>query len=333
MTATTAQEVPAKPAGTSSRRRIAAGAVTAYILVAVGLPAVVDAYTISLASTAVALALLALSTQLLTGVAGLPSLGQAAYFGAGAYTTALLAGEGVTFAPAQLGLAMLAGAGAAAVTAPLVLRTRGTTFLLVSFAVQQLAATAASQWGSVTGGDGGLHVAAITLWPGAAAVTGDGYLYWYVLAVFLALSAAMALLLTSTLGLALRGCADHEPRMAALGHRVTGQLTAAYVIAGAVAAGGGALLVAAHRYVSPADLGFEVAALALLAAAIGAGSMRGAVAGAVLVVAARDLVGARTGGHGAAVLGLLLLCVVYLRPHLARAARTVTDLRWGRRAR
>jgi branched-chain amino acid transport system permease protein len=72
--------------------------------------------------------------------------------------------------------------------------------------------------------------------------------------------------------------------------------------------------------VSPADLGLDVSALALLAAAIGAGSMPGAVAGAVGVVAVRDLLGGSTGGHATAVLGLLFLAVAYRRPATARLA-------------
>jgi branched-chain amino acid transport system permease protein len=52
--------------------------------------------------------------------------------------------------------------------------------------------------------------------------------------------------------------------------------------------------VAAHRYLSPADLDLDTSAMTLLAAAIGSGSMRGVLAGAVLVVAVRDLAGTTT---------------------------------------
>jgi branched-chain amino acid transport system permease protein len=54
--------------------------------------------------------------------------------------------------------------------------------------------------------------------------------------------------------------------------------------------------------------------LALLAATIGAGSMRGAVAGAVLIVAVRDLLGADAGGHSLALLGLVFLLIAYRQP-------------------
>ncbi|RKR88414.1 amino acid/amide ABC transporter membrane protein 2 (HAAT family) [Micromonospora pisi] len=324
-TVTPVNDAPTAPYSPASRRSVHV-AVAAVILTAVALPGVVDAYTISLATTALVLAVLAMSTQLLVGVAGLPAFGQVAYFGVGAYTAALLAQGGTTTGPFHLAAAAVTGAIAAAVTAPLALRTRATGFLMVTFAIQSLAATAAARWTRVTGGDEGLHTSAVTLWAGAAPLTNAGHVYLYVLACVLALGTVVALLLRSRLGLVLRGCADHEPRMAALGHRVGAELTTGYVAAGALAGAGGALLVAVNRYVSPADMGFDVAAVALLAAAIGAGTMTGAVAGAFAVVAARDWLGGTTGGHGPALLGLLFLTVAYGRPHLTPLTR------WARSA-
>jgi branched-chain amino acid transport system permease protein len=259
-----------------------------------------------------------LSTQLLTGVAGLPSLGQAAYLGVGAYTAALLADAGLTAGPLQVAAAALAGAAAAALSAPLVLRTRGTAFLTVTFAVGELARTVASKWATLTGGDEGLHTPPVTAWPGTAPLRVDGHIYLYLLACFLVQAGLVALLLRTRLALVLRAAADHEPRLGALGHHVGGALFAGVVAAGALAGAAGALLVAAHRYLSPADMSLDISALALLAAAIGVGTMRGAVAGAVLIVAVRDLLGATTGGHALALLGLAFLLVAYRRPLTAR---------------
>jgi branched-chain amino acid transport system permease protein len=318
MTGTTLTDPPATITGPRrpDRRPPARSAMllTVAVVAALGLPAVVDAYTVSVASTAIVLATLAMSTQLLTGVAGMPSLGQAAYFGVGAYTAALLATMGLSNGPLQLAAAALAGAAGAALCAPLVLRTRGTAFLMVTFAVGELARTVASKWATVTGGDEGLHTPPVTVWPGTVALRADGYVYLYLLGCFLLLSAVVALLLRTRLVLVLRGAADHEPRLGALGHHVTRSLSVGFVIAGALAGAAGAMMVAANRYLSPADMSFDISALALLAAAIGVRSMRGAVAGAVLVVAVRDLLGTGTGGHALALLGLVFLLVAYRRP-------------------
>src|SRR3569832_1591201 len=48
-------------------------------------------FVVLLATRAMAVAILAMSTDLLLGYTGLPSLGQAAYFGVGAYLTAVFA--------------------------------------------------------------------------------------------------------------------------------------------------------------------------------------------------------------------------------------------------
>ncbi len=117
------------------RSRLGAAGVAGAVLAALLLPGLVNAYVVSVASTAIVLATLAMSTQLLTGITGLPSLGQAAFLGVGAYTAALYAQAGVSNGPAQLAAAAVTAAGAAALCAPLVLRTRGTTFLMVTFAV------------------------------------------------------------------------------------------------------------------------------------------------------------------------------------------------------
>lgn len=284
----------------------AAGAAT----LACALPWIVDGYTISLATNALILAVLALSVHLLA-VAGLPSFGQTAYLGVGAYTTALLCAAGLTCGPVHLLAAAAAGAVAAALVGPVILRTRGQVFLMVTFTVGQLAGTAISTTPAL-GSDEGLSTPAITL-PGGMPMALDGYLYLYTFAVFVPVVWGTAVLLRSGPGLIWRAIADNEPRMAALGYQTSRHLLVANVASGAMAAAGGALLVAAHRFVSPADLGFDVAALALLAVAIGAGRLAGTIAGAVLIVAVRDLLGAATAGHGTALLGGVFLVVAYGR--------------------
>src|SRR5207248_879758 len=83
-------------------------------------------------------------------------------------------------------------------------------------------------------------------------------------------------------------------------------LLAAYTAAGAIAGVGGALLVGVQRYISPADVGFEVAALVLLAVIIGgASSIGGAFVGAALIVATRDWLAGPWPGHAPLLAGTL----------------------------
>ncbi|GAA0547062.1 hypothetical protein GCM10010172_31020 [Paractinoplanes ferrugineus] len=297
--------------------RRALGAVAA--LAAIALPALTGPYLITLAATAIVLALLAMSTQLLA-VAGLPSFGQTTYLGIGAYTAALLAAAGITNGPALLAAAAGTAALAAAVLAPFVLRTRGVTFLMVTVMIQGLAVAVAVHWTSVTGGDEGRHTPAVTLWPGDP-LTSTPVIYWYTLTAFAAVGVGTAWLMRSRLVLLLRAHAGHEPRMTALGHRATLELGAGYAAAAAISGAGGALLITINTYVSPADISFGVAAAGFAAAALGTAlagfpTMTGALVAAVAIVVVRDWAG--SDGTGPLLLGLLLLTVPYLRPAVLR---------------
>lgn len=295
------------------------------LVTAMALPWLVNAYVISLAATALVMAVLAMSVQLLTGLAGLAPLGQAAYLVVGAYTAASIATL-TSLGPIQLLAAAAAGALAATVTGLLAVRARGTTFLMVTFGLGELVHAAANQW--APGGSEGVHTPPVVALPGMPAMARPGWVYLYVLTCALLIGAAVAVLVRTRFALLLRGIAAHEPRVQAAGHHAGGLLLAAYVIAGGIAGAAGALLIAVTRYVSPADAAMGVSAVALAAALIGSGSMTGACAGAILFVAARDWVGGLLGGHGPTLLGLAFLVLAYLPRH--RLAGLTTRL-CGRR--
>jgi branched-chain amino acid transport system permease protein len=305
--------------------------------VAVVAPWLVDGFTLYTAARIMALALLAASVAVLTGFAGLPTLGQTAPFAVGAYTAGLLAKSGQLVGPAQLGVAAAAAAGFSLVIGWAVARTRAVVFLMVTLAVGALAATAADQWRGVTGGtDGLIGIPAALPWPGGPPLISDQHLYWYALAVTAAAIGLTVAVLGSPAGVLLRGCRDNEPRMRASGHPVGGYLLAAYTGAGALAGVGGALLVTVQRFVSPSEIGFQVAALVLLAVIVGgASSIWGALSGAALVVAVRDWAATAVPGHGPLLLGALFVAAVYLLPRgmaglggdLARVARRAAAAR------
>ena len=116
-----------------------------------------------------------------------------------------------------------------------------------------------------------------------------GVLYWYVLAAVLICAGGLWVVSRSAFGRTLRGVRDNEERMRSLGYRTFVPKYAVFCIAGAAAGAAGSLWVAQARFVSPADLGFEVSAMALLAVVIGGrGSLWGAALGAAVVVLVRD---------------------------------------------
>ncbi|GGS30291.1 ABC transporter permease [Streptomyces parvus] len=286
------------------------------LVVLIALPALLDAYSISLAGSALALGLLAVSVTILTGYAGLPTLGQTAPFAVGAYATANLADAGWTVGPVQLVLSALAAAVFAAVVGPAVIRARGTTVLMITLAIGELTGAVVNQLKSVTGGADGLvgFPATRALWGGEGMLE-ESELYNYALVVAVVSVALTLLVLRSPAGKLLTGTRGAEARMRASGHPVGRYLLVAHICAGALAGVGGSLMVTVQQYLSPADVGFEIAAFALLAVVIGGTtSVIGALLGAGLIVATRDWVAGSWPGHGPLLLGVLFVATVYVLP-------------------
>ena len=102
-----------------------------------------NSFVILLATRALAFAILVMSVDILLGFTGLASLGQAAYFGVGAYLTAILAnnyGFGLKWDFwLMVPLGMLVGAALAAFFGLFAIRATGTYFLMITLALGQAA--------------------------------------------------------------------------------------------------------------------------------------------------------------------------------------------------
>jgi branched-chain amino acid transport system permease protein len=316
--------------------RLATGWPVVALVGLVMLPWLVDGYTLYTTARVMAIGLLAVSVAVLTGTAGLPTLGQVAPYAVGAYTAGLLAKHQLsTLGPVLLAAAALAGAVFALVVGLAVVRTRAVVCLMVTLAVAVLTATAADQWRGLTGGgDGLIGIPTPYAFPAGPRLVDDRHLYWYALAVTAAAVGTTAWLLRSRAGMLLRGVRDNETRMRASGHPVAGYLLIAHTAAGGLAGLGGGLLVNVQRFVSPSDVGFQTGALVLLAVVVGgAHSIWGALAAAALVVTVRDWAAAGVPGHGPLLLGVLFIAAVFALPRgVAGALPTLaTTLRSGGR--
>ena len=312
---------PPPPAAARSPRRWAVTATVAVALaagagLAVAAPWLVDPYTTSLLARTLVFGLVAASVAVLTGIAGLPTLGQTAPFAAGAYTCAVLSLHTGAVGVVSLLAGAAAGALLAALTAPLVVYARGVVALMITLAIGELAVVAAGRWKSVTGGTDGLAgMPSVPASWGLPVLGDDRARYLYALAAVAVVVGAVVLALRTPAGALLRGCRDDERRMRASGHPVTGYLAVALVAAGAVAGVAGSLLITVQQYVSPADFGFDVAALLLLGVVIGgAGSVGGAFAGTALVIAGRDWLSGLLPGHAPVLLGGLFVLAAYAFP-------------------
>ncbi|MFD5640361.1 branched-chain amino acid ABC transporter permease [Streptomyces anulatus] len=312
------------PGGTAWRQ---AAPLLVLLVVLISLPALLDAYSISLAGSALALGLLAVSVTILTGYAGLPTLGQTAPFAVGAYATANLADAGWTVGPVQIVLSALAAAVFSAVVGPAVIRARGTTVLMITLAIGELTGAVVNQLKSVTGGADGLvgFPATRALWGGEGMLE-ESELYNYALVVAVVAVSVTLLVLRSPAGKLLTGTRGAEARMRASGHPVGRYLLVAHICAGALAGVGGSLMVTVQQYLSPADVGFEIAAFALLAVVIGGTTcVIGALLGGGVFVATRDWVAGSWPGLGPLLLGVLFVATVYVLPRGLAGRRGGSD--------
>jgi len=313
----TAVRAPTAPGGVPAPvTRVARGragiVAVAVLVVLAAAPLFLAPFATTTLTRILVFALFAVSLDLLVGVTGLPSLGHAGYFGAGAYAAGWVSINVTAEAPVPLLAGLAVGAVAAAATGWVTVRSQGVFFLMLTLAIGETLQQVADSWESVTGGANGLTgVPAVRL--AGAPLANIGFLYWYVLVFGVVGFAAVALVARSPFGAALRGIRDNEPRMRALGYSTSLYKYAVFVVAGGVAGLAGSLLVAQQRLVSPADLGFTTASFALLAVIIGgAGSLWGACLGAALVIVIRDALD--LGGNGTLVLGIVFVLVVYLLP-------------------
>ena len=230
-------------------------------------------------------AIFALSLDLLVGYAGMPSLGHAAFFGAGAYAAGI-AGQrlGTDQLPVTIGAAALVAAVLALLIGVLVVRAEGIFFLMLTLAFAQIVFAIAFQWTAVTGGSNGLAgVSRPSL--GGLDLGAPDRIYALVAVTFLLVALFLDRLVRSPYGRALIGVRENERRMRALGYDTARLRLSAFVVAGTIAGIAGALSAYSLRFVSAQDVGLGTSVRAFVMVLIGgAGTLVGPVLGAGVVM-------------------------------------------------
>ncbi len=250
----------------------------ALLAVMAAAPLVAGDYALILLTEVVILALFAASLHLLIGLGGLVSFGHAAWFGLGAYGSALLVKHmGAPMPLALAGAPLLAGLGAL-VAGWFCVRRSGLYFAMLTLAFAQIVWSIAFQWYAVTGGDNGI----LGVWPSAWAAGKAAY-YWLTLglcggALWLLRRAAFA-----PFGYALRAGRDSSLRAESVGIDVRRFQWMAFVLAGTAAGLAGGLYAFAKGSVFPTLLAVPQSVDALVMVLMGgiqtvAGPLAGAVA-------------------------------------------------------
>lgn len=249
-------------------------------------------FLLMLATRILILAILAMSLDLLLGFTGIASLGHAAFFGLGAYLTAILAvrygfGLGWDFW-LVLVAGILLGALTAAVFALFALRSRGVYFLMITLALSQCVWGLAYRWDALTGGDNGLNLPGR---PGFGPIhLGNDTEFFYLVFVFFALSLLLLyVFVESPFGRSLVGIREHEVRMRILGYNVWLHKYIAFIVSGAFAGLAGVLWAHVSSEVSPQDVTLTTSVDALLMVVLGGpGTLLGGALGAVMVLFMRE---------------------------------------------
>ena len=253
-----------------------------------------NSFVILLATRALAFSILVMSVDILLGYTGLPSLGQAAYLGVGAYVTAILAtryqfGLGYDFWLVVV-LGILFGAALAAVFGLFAIRATGVYFLMITLALGQCVWGLAYRWNSLTGGDNGINLRTRPKFFGidlANEVT-----FFYLVFGFFAVSLLlMYTLVRSPFGRSLAGIRERELRMKILGYNTWLHKYIAFIIAGGFGGLSGVLWAHTAGIVSPENVVLTTSVDALLMAVLGgAGTLVGGVIGAIIVFGLREYV-------------------------------------------
>lgn len=233
--------------------------------------------------------ILAVMWNALAGYGGLVSVGQQAFFGAGAYAAIRLSSFGVDvyFALALGGV--FAGLVALALSS-FALRLRGGEFAIGMWVLAELFHLLVNLDRLIQGETGTSLIALNAFGPAAR----RDYNYWLALAVMAGLVALMFALLRGRLGSSVQAIRDSEEAAASLGVRVLTTKRILFVVAGAGSGLAGTLYLATSISFQPATyFGVQWTAYMVFMALVGGlGTFEGPIIGALVFFALESLFGA-----------------------------------------
>jgi len=226
----------------------------------------------------------------MVGLSNLLSIGQAAFYGIGAYITALaLKTLGLTFFPSII-LAIAITLLFAIVVGYISLRMEGDYFILVTLGIQIIVYTVLYNWIGVTKGPYGI--------PGIPSPKLFGFIEIKGIIPFLVVSTVFSALtilifhrlIKSPFGRNLKGLRDDSISMLALGKNITKLKVQSFVISSAFAAISGFIYASYTTYIDPTSFNLDESIFIISAVLIGGtGNIKGPVIGAIFVVVLPEL--------------------------------------------
>lgn len=310
----------------------------ALLLVALALPLLLDArgYPIRVLTFALLFAAMGQAWNIVGGLANQMSLGHAAFFGIGAYTSTLL----LLRAGVSPWIGMVAGAGLAAVAAVFLsvptLKLKGHYFALATLAFGEVARVVAGAWEHFTGGPQGISVPFSPDSLAAFQFKSTRPYYYVMLAALVLVSLVFLAVSRGKLGYRLRAIRANQDAAEVVGiGTFRAKLTASVISATLTAALG--TCYAQFNYFFDPDTVFGLTPIsvrmALIAIVGGSGTVWGPIIGAAFLIPAEEATnyyfGAEMAGISQLAYGVLLILVILIEPRGLVALRLP---RLGRRA-
>lgn len=293
------------------------------VAVSVALPFLFDprGYGIRILCLALLFAAMAQSWNIVAGLANQISLGHAAFFGIGAYTsTLLLIHFGLTPWLGMIAAALLGGVAAFLISLP-TMRLRGHYFALATLAFGEVMRVIGNSWGGLTGGPVGISVPFAQ--PSVVALQFKDMRAYYalMLGAVVVVTAIFVLIKRSRLGYRLRAIRENEDAAEVIGVDTTRTKILASVISGMLTASLGTLYAQFQFFFDP-DTVFGIASvsirMAMIAIVGGIGTAAGPILGAFFVIPleeiANQVFSAKAAGLSQLVFGVLLILVILIEP-------------------
>src|SRR5215475_7134517 len=277
-----------------------------------------------------AIAIIALN--LLTGGSGQFSLGQSAFFALGAYTAAILMEQADINYALTIPIAGLVSFAAGYIFGKPALRLSGIYLALATFALatampQLLKLNFIEHW---TGGVQGLT----TMKPDAPfglPMSADMWVYFFTLAITIAIYVGSVNLLRSRSGRAFMAIRDNEIAASAMGVDVAFYKTLAFGVSAGITGIAGALEVIAVNFAAPDSYTINQAISLFLGMVVGGvGWLPGSFVGAAFIIFVPNIAESINKGLSGAVFGVLLFIVIFLVPHGARQVAIVAEQLMGK---
>ena len=274
----------------------------------------------------------AISLNLLLGYTGQLSLGHVAFFGIGAYVSALCAlGFDLEFGAARLVFprqpvwigffaAILVAGGFGWLIGKLAFRVRGAYFVIVSISFAQVMRMIALNWVDLTEGPMALtNIPPLSLWiPGEGVVEFFKKEYNYYLVLVLAVLSYLLVrrIVRSRIGRALIALRENEPLARSVGVNVTRYLVVATVVSAGMAGAAGALYTHYIRIVDPdVFLFIYTVTMVIMVVTGGKGTLAGPVVGGFIFGALPEILREVARPEAQWIIyGLAMIAIVFFLP-------------------